>query len=165
MENMKKETRNKRILFLVAVMVIGFAYFVSGQDVRARGFRDNSKGEYDVSRYFNIALITYADDELSQTDSITVFIHIRDSLEAKMFHICEKTDLYLAYDKMYLISISRKGYSTANLLVNAGVKVKEYGTYIPVHLEKGNKVESIGGVVWDSRINDIHYYPEPRSFR
>jgi len=34
MENIKKETRNKRILFLVAVMIIGFAYFVSGQRVK-----------------------------------------------------------------------------------------------------------------------------------
>lgn len=160
-----KELRNQKIMALIAVILLATAYFAFGQDVQARSFRDEGKKEYDATKYFNLALIIKSDGLLDQTDSIQVIIRERDSLTATGFMVCEKTDIYLPYDKMYLVSITRKGYSTAQLLVGTGVKVKEYGGYIPVNLDKCLCAKSIGVVTWDSRINDIHYYPEPRLFK
>lgn len=36
MEDMRKEIRNRRILAIIAVLVIGFAYYVSGQEAKFR---------------------------------------------------------------------------------------------------------------------------------
>lgn len=158
-----KESSKTKIFALIAAIILSSLCLAFGQDVKARSFRDEGKNEYDSKQYFNLALIIRSDGQLEQTDSIAIFVRVRDSLEAKLFMVCEKTDLYLAYGKMYLISIVRKGYAKSCLLVNSGVKVKEYGMYIPVNLEKGEP-KSIGVVVWDSRINDVHYYPEPCPF-
>ena len=161
---MKNEKRNQRILALIFAIILTGLCYAFGQDVQARGFRDESKAKYDSQHYYNLALLTYCDGKLEQNDSIQIFIRERDSTTAVMFTVCEKTDVYLAYNRFYLISIARKGYSAAQLLVNSGVKIKEYGDFIPVYLEKGNSARSIGIVVWDSRINNVHYYPEPCSF-
>jgi hypothetical protein len=160
------EDRTKiRLFAIAAALMLGMLGCIFGQDVKARSFRDESKLEYDVKRYFNIAFLTYSDGVLEQTDSVQIFIHERDSTTACMFTVCEKTDMYFAYDRMYLVSIYRRGYSTANLLVNSDVLIKEYGTFIPIYLEKKRVAKSVGVVVWDRRINDIHYYPEPLDFR
>jgi hypothetical protein len=160
-----KEKTKIRIGALIAAILLAGLCMAFGQDVKARGFRDESKVKYDVDKYFNIALLTYCDGKVEQTDSIDIFIRIRGSKEAVAFTICEKTDLYFAYNEMYEVFIKRRGYSMVFLEVNSGVKVKEYGTFIPVYLEKGDGKYNIGIVVWDSRINDIHYYPEKFSLR
>jgi len=160
-----KETTKIRIGALIAAILLAGLCLAFGQDVKARSFRDELKLEYDANHYFNLALIISSGGEVEQTDSIHILIHERDSLTASMFTVCEKTNLYLAYDRFYLISIRRRGYSTAQLIVNSGVLVKEYDTYVHIPLEKSNAVKSIGIVVWDSRINDVHYYPEPGDFR
>lgn len=160
-----KETTKIKLFALAATILLAGLCLAFGQDVQARSFRDEQKKEYDSKHYFNVAFIVSSDGQVEQTDSIQIFIRERDSTSAVMFTVCEKTDLYFAYDRMYLVSIFRRGYYTAQLLVNSGVIRKEYGGYIPVNLEKGNLAHSIGIVVWDSRINNIHYYPEPCVFR
>ena len=160
-----KERTKIRMGALIAFLLLGALCCVFGQDVKVRSFRDEGENKYDSNHYFNLALIIRSDGQLDKTDSITLFINERDSANGTTFMVWEKTDLYLAYDRCYLISIVRDGYSMANLIVNSGVKVKEYGMYIPVNLEKDKFIRSIGCVVWDSRINDVHYYPEPITFR
>lgn len=159
-----KESTKIRLFALAAALTLGMFGCAFSQDVKARSFRDEVKKEYDSKKYFNLAFIISSSGELEQTDSVQILIREKDSKEASLFTVCEKTDLYFAYDKCYIVLIHRKGYETVQLCVNAGVKVMEYGTFIPVDLKKGTGTKSIGLVVWDSRIDNIHYYPEGGSF-
>lgn len=155
-----KESTKIRLFAIVAALILGMFGCVFGQDVKARSFRDEGENKYDHAKYFNLALLIYSDDKLDKTDSITVFIHERDSTNASLFTVCEKTDLYFAYGKMYDVFVTRNGYSKVHFNVNSGVKVKEYGMFIPIYLEKKEANVHAGIVVWDTRINDVHYYPE-----
>jgi len=160
-----KETTKIRLFALIAAILLTGLCLAFGQDVKARSFRDEGKKEYDVNHYFNLALLVYSDDALEQTDSIDIFIRVRGAKEATAFVVCEKTDLYFAYNEMYEVFIKRRGYSMAFLEVNSGVKVKEYGSFVPVYLDKGTAKHNIGIVVWDTRINDVHYYPEKLAYK
>lgn len=148
-------------VILIAVVLLINSGFIFGQDVNARSFRDESKIKYDSKAYFNLVFLFHTDGKLVQTDSVHVFIRERDSTRALGFIVAEKAELYFAYDRFYIIDLSIKGYPTLCLVVNSGVKKKKYGMSIPVYFTKGEKNNSIGIVVWDSRIDNIHYYPEP----
>lgn len=164
MENLKVEIRNRRIVALIAVFVLVCAYLVSGQDVKARGW-NQFNNDYDVNSYFNMTLLVYSDNEIVQTDSIMVVIKEYDSTERVMFMVCEKTNLYFAYDKHYEMWITRKGYSVAYLRVNAGVKIKEYDMIVPVYLDSGDSKHNIGIVVWDTRVNNVNYHPQKIAYK
>ncbi len=160
-----KESTKIRLFAIAAALTIGMIGCAFSQNVKARSYRDVGKSDYDHNEYFNISLVVYSDSMLIETDSIEVVIRERDSLTAVQFFVCEKTDLYFAYDHFYEVFLRRKGYSVAFLEVNAGVKVRKYTQYIPVYLEPKDIKHIIGIVVWDSRINDIHYYPEKIAYK
>jgi hypothetical protein len=59
MENKSKETRNKRILALIAILVIGFAYMVSGQEAKFKVLS---------SEVISITIDGYAFDNIEDAD-------------------------------------------------------------------------------------------------
>jgi len=164
MENLKVEIRNRRIVALIAVFVIVFAYLVSGQTIRARGW-NQFNNDYDVKSYFNMTLLVYSDNEVVETDSITVVVKEYDSTERVVFMVCEKTNLYFAYNKHYEMWVTRDGYSIAYLRINSDVKVKEYDMTVPVYLDSGNLKHNIGIVVWDTRVNSVNYHPQKIAYK
>lgn len=165
MENMKSEIRNRRILFLIAVLVIGFAYYVSGQTFyaqeRAASYRDEPSVNYDTTKYFSFGIYTRLKGKVVKTDSIEVLIYEDDGKTAVGFDCAEKSIIFLLYNKTYNIEITKRGYSTSKMKVYTSSKPYQLKNYFEINLVKNNTINDYGSISYDNNIKELHrYYKE-----
>jgi len=165
MENIKKETKNKRILFLVAVMIIGFAYFVSGQVNIVKEWVTDFRGEpsliYDSNKFMCIGIRTLIDGELIESDSIEIFIQEKGSKVGFGYTCREKTKIMLPYDKVYDIAVTTKKHCVLTLMVNTTAPKIKYAERVSLNLLKcdGLKIVDNGLIEYSTTEKGIRYYP------
>lgn len=161
---MRKEIRNRRILAIIAVLVIGFAYYVSGQTNTVKEWVTDFRGEpsliYDSNKFMCLGVRTLTDDELIESDSIEIFIQEEGAKVGFGYTCRERTKLMLLYDKVYNVAVTTKKHCVLTLIVFTTVPKMKYAEDICLNLIKsdGIKIVDNGTVKYSpKRKNVVHY--------
>ncbi len=152
---MKKEIRNRRIVALIAILVIGFAYMVSGQTFeKVQNFRGRMPLNYDTTKYFCVGIKTMIDSKIIETDSLNVWVCERNADTKLMFVCSEKVKIFLKYNTLYDIYVTKNGYTVSKLVVPTKIPTIKCLIDVWINIKHGSRVVEEGLLAYDKSKNN-----------